>query len=58
MHVKLNVKKLVCAKHVAQSNSRSVNFYAVVRRLRRILKKAAGLVPGGFFAIWSRVFQT
>src|SRR5471032_1574166 len=28
MHVKSNVKKLVCAKHVAQSNSRSVNFYA------------------------------
>jgi len=52
MHVKLNVKKLVCAKHVAQNNSRSVNFHALVRCSQRIIRKAAGLVSGGFFAIW------
>jgi hypothetical protein len=46
---------LVCAKHVAQNNSRSVNFYALVRCLRRITEKAAGLVSGGFFTIWLRI---
>jgi hypothetical protein len=48
---------LVCAKHVAQNNSRSVNFYALVRCLRRITEKAAGLVSGGFFTIWLARFD-
>src|SRR5471032_607053 len=47
MHVKSSVKKLVCAKHVAQSNSRSVNFTLSVRS-GACWTKAAGLAPGGF----------
>jgi hypothetical protein len=45
MHVKLNVKKSVCAKHVAQSNSPSVNQRWISKAI------AAGFVPGGFFCL-------
>jgi hypothetical protein len=47
--VKSSVKKLVCAKHVAQSNSRSVN-RIVAARLRVAQKKPSDHPSGGFFA--------
>jgi hypothetical protein len=29
----------------------------MARRSRRVIEKAAGLVPGGFFAIWPAVMR-
>jgi hypothetical protein len=48
MLVKLSVKKLVCAKHVAQSNSRSVNSFPAAFNA---VQESRWIAPAAFFIL-------